>query len=314
MNIKGQCLSALDTPTERLHYNNTSLPHVKLPVFSGLYDEFPKFHDIFLTAVVNNKTLTNIERYMHLLAHLKGEPYNLVSTLSVSGDNFQRVWELLIKKYSNKAKILDTHIKALLNLPQVKSNASSLKPFISQIAMNWSGLKSVSLDIDLGEVILQHLVLSKLDLKTRESWYLAHSSAKKMTGLQELLDFLNQRVNALEFNEDISQRPQSNFVTVGKPHQPSSSQKVFSIKVSDAMQCILCPESHPLYKCAQFQQLSVSDRSKVCRQHSLCINCLFKAGAGHPAAKNVVESVVRNTIPCCMTKILTKIKIFLLIG
>ena len=46
MNIKGQCLSALDTPTERLHYNNTSLPHIKLPVFSGLYDEFPKFHDI----------------------------------------------------------------------------------------------------------------------------------------------------------------------------------------------------------------------------------------------------------------------------
>jgi len=52
-------------------------------------------------------------------------------------------------------------------------------------------------------------------------------------------------------------------------------------KTTTIYKCVLCTGSHELHACDQFLDLSVSERSKVVSNHSLCFKCLHP---GHSAA------------------------------
>ncbi|XP_025264300.1 uncharacterized protein LOC112637855 [Camponotus floridanus] len=50
----------------------TALPRIKLPPFSGAYEDWPSFRDLFLSLVGENPSVSNIERFHYLRSCVKG--------------------------------------------------------------------------------------------------------------------------------------------------------------------------------------------------------------------------------------------------
>jgi hypothetical protein len=62
---------------------------------------------------VNNKTLTNVQRFSYLIASLKKEAKELISNLQITNENFSGAWQLVTERYNNKPLIAMIHAKHL---------------------------------------------------------------------------------------------------------------------------------------------------------------------------------------------------------
>lgn len=63
---------------------DVKLPSLILPTFSGFYDEWMQFHDIFRSLIDCDKGLTNIQKFYYLKSSLKGEAAAILDSLEVS--------------------------------------------------------------------------------------------------------------------------------------------------------------------------------------------------------------------------------------
>ena len=59
------------------------LPKLTLPKFSGLYTEWLAFRDLFTSMVINNASITPIEKMHYLKVSLFNEPAALVASIPV---------------------------------------------------------------------------------------------------------------------------------------------------------------------------------------------------------------------------------------
>lgn len=79
----------------------SSLPRIKLPVFSGNYQSWRSFHDLFTALIRDNVDLTNVEKMHYLKTCVTDEAARLVGNLTISDDNFTIAWTQLVSRYEN---------------------------------------------------------------------------------------------------------------------------------------------------------------------------------------------------------------------
>jgi len=60
------------------HSPKTSLPRIKLQAFSGAYEDWPLFRDLFLSVVGENSSISNVERFHYLRSCLQGPAEKLI--------------------------------------------------------------------------------------------------------------------------------------------------------------------------------------------------------------------------------------------
>ncbi|EGI59348.1 hypothetical protein G5I_12503, partial [Acromyrmex echinatior] len=73
--------------------------------FSGAFEDWPSFRDIFLSIIGNNPSISNVEKFHHLKHCLEGSAEALIRPLVVIGDNYSRAWALLYEHYENKKEL-----------------------------------------------------------------------------------------------------------------------------------------------------------------------------------------------------------------
>ncbi|XP_071651728.1 uncharacterized protein [Temnothorax longispinosus] len=61
------------------HAPKTSLPCIQLRNFSGAYEEWPSFRDLFKSVIGENSSISNVERLHYLRSCLRGPAEKLVS-------------------------------------------------------------------------------------------------------------------------------------------------------------------------------------------------------------------------------------------
>jgi hypothetical protein len=85
-------------------FNNShvKLPTITLPTFSGKVCDWQHFRDTFQALIVDNKQLSDIQRYHYLISSLQGEAKSLIQNLPVTTENFHVSWQLVTDRYSNK--------------------------------------------------------------------------------------------------------------------------------------------------------------------------------------------------------------------
>lgn len=66
----------------------SALPRIKLPSFSGEYQAWRSFHDLFSSLIRDNADLTNVKKMHYLKTCVTGEAARLICNLPVSGDSF----------------------------------------------------------------------------------------------------------------------------------------------------------------------------------------------------------------------------------
>jgi len=76
--------------TLRSHTSSThiKLPTTALPTFEGDTCSWLHFRDTFEALIVNNTTLSNVQKFHYLIASLKNEAKDLISNLQITNENF----------------------------------------------------------------------------------------------------------------------------------------------------------------------------------------------------------------------------------
>ncbi|KAL6417645.1 hypothetical protein ACFW04_012598 [Cataglyphis niger] len=103
----------------------TTLPRIQLPQFSGLYEDWPSFRDLFHSFIRKDVSAANVEKLHYLKACLKREAELLIRSLPTTCENFDRAWKVLTDYYENKRLLVRSYIARFLNIQWVKGESST---------------------------------------------------------------------------------------------------------------------------------------------------------------------------------------------
>jgi hypothetical protein len=95
--------------------------------------------------VISNGSLGKIQKYQYLVSSLQGEAKQLIANLTVSEDNFNHAWDLIVARYHNPKIICAEHAKSLLSLPHVaKYDASQYRKLVNEVTSNVNAIQNLA--------------------------------------------------------------------------------------------------------------------------------------------------------------------------
>ncbi|XP_053964104.1 uncharacterized protein LOC128867038 [Anastrepha ludens] len=277
-------------PSSRTQFN---LPKLKLPSFDGSHREWLDFRSMFSVMVDKNPALSDVEKFQYLRSSLTGGAASLVQSLEVTSLNYKRAMELLQARYDHKRYIYQSHVHHIFEIHRVATpSVKALRDFVDVINANIRALQSMATPEQIGNSLLLHLVVSKLDQETQLKWEEeiaarwdreSSSTAIELPTWDDLAAFLERRCQLIDIIDATAkstktshqQHANSSPVSSSMPkHQPQSKQLAFI--ATKQQNCSLCdqPVFHNAFKCSPFMKLSSFQRYDVVKKKNLCLNCL----------------------------------------
>jgi hypothetical protein len=74
------------------------LPTTELPNFDSNACKWLHYRDTFEALIVNNQSLSNVQKFHYLISSLKAEAKSLIVNLPITNDNFEVAWDLIIQR------------------------------------------------------------------------------------------------------------------------------------------------------------------------------------------------------------------------
>lgn len=250
---------------------SSKLPSIDIPSFDGKkLTSFKPFVDIFTAVIDKNSHLRDVEKLFYLKSYLKGEPLSLINNLPLTNSSYKEAFQILNNRYNNETLIVNSHINALLDIPNIhKGTVSSLREFLSKVKQELSSLKNLKQPVDSWDMILICILTKKLDQFTNRSYQIDRDSSKLPT-LEEFLTFLEKRATALETVSASDQKSKEKLVC-------SHTNAITDTKTKFVSKCLFCSlQGHKIYTCKKFISLPVSDRISFIDKHKICAICLNK--------------------------------------
>lgn len=249
---------------------NIRLPKLDLPKFTGKYDEWVSFHDVFHSVIHSNYSLSDVHKLQYLKAARSDEAHKVISSLEISDSNYAVAWNLLKQRYDNKRVIVQSHLKTIVELPSMnKENALELRQIADGASRHIQALKALKRPTDHWDDRLVFLLSNKLDPITIREWQRSLTADQLLT-TKQFLDFLTHHCQVLE-----SMTKSSSTIAKGANTrlQPTNMLKT-SCNAAVKAKCRFCNAEHPIYQRKQFTALSIPQRIENARSRKLCLNCL----------------------------------------
>ncbi|KAJ0179564.1 hypothetical protein K1T71_005276 [Dendrolimus kikuchii] len=252
------------------------LPRIELPSFSGKYNEWQTFYDMFSSVIHQNASLPSVQKLHYLKSCLSGEPEQLIRNFSTTDANYNEAWEQLLKRYNNKKYNCNSIMQTLFSLKPIQvESATALKTLLDTTSSCLKSLNNIGVKTDTWDAIIVYMVVSKLDQETHKQWeYQISVMSEELPTWTQLAEFLDMRFRSLEMIEG------------SKTHNKNASQnskqilktKAFNAVVQEDKKnnnaCPCCNGSHHICHCKQFGSKSVQDRYNLVQSKRLCFNCL----------------------------------------
>ena len=167
------------------------LPALSIPEFNGNYNEYLQFRDTFDSLIHDNNSLSNIQKFYYLKSALKGEAADVLNNLTITDGNYDIALNLLHSRYDNKRVIINSHIKALMEIKQLnKESAPALRELYDNFVKNVRSLENLQQPIQSWSMMLIYIVTSKLDNATKRARESSIQSTQLPT-LQQFTDFMS---------------------------------------------------------------------------------------------------------------------------
>ncbi|XP_053686351.1 uncharacterized protein LOC128735898 [Sabethes cyaneus] len=260
--------------------SHVRLPQITLPKFSGNIEEWISFRDLYTSLIHWQTDLPEVEKLHYLRSQLQGEALSVIEALPICSANYKTAWELLVQRYSNMKVIKRKQIQGIFDLPFLKREcACDLHTLLENFERIIKTLDQLVQPAEYKDLLLLHILSARLDSSTRRSWE-EQSSTKDAESLKDLTDFLTRRIRVLEALPVKGAELRSETTQPMRKRSFHLPQASYSAVQHGVHNCVICPETHPLFKCAVFNRMGVSEREGVLRAHSLCRNCFYK---GHQA-------------------------------
>ena len=109
--------NSIGSSNDNAGQTHIKLPDIKLPVFSGEYESWLNFHDLFISLVHSSTSLSTIQKFYYLRSSLAGEALKLIQSIPISHDQYSVAWNLLISHYQNLRRLKRTYVQSLFEFP-----------------------------------------------------------------------------------------------------------------------------------------------------------------------------------------------------
>lgn len=265
------------SPNDSLEKAQVKLPKILLPTYSGNYDEWPTFQDLFLSLVHGNNALSDVQKLHYLKSSLKGEAEALLRHVRVTEANYMDAWNTLRQRYGNKRIIVHSLLNRLFSYKKVNiQSANHIKMLLDNTCECINTLNNLNINTNSWDPVIIFLIVQKLDPESRKDWenFAYKSDADILPSWADLKMFLESRFRTLEF---------VNPSTVNTPERARDKySKSFHATAPPVKVCILCNENHSLCHCKQFTKMSITERNDYVKNKNLCFNCL---STGHSVVK-----------------------------
>ncbi|XP_037823707.1 uncharacterized protein LOC119612057 [Lucilia sericata] len=279
LQAKNRRLSFQETSFMQPH--NSRLPNMRLPKFSGKYSDYKNFMSLFENLVHNDPTLTDIEKFNHLISD---EALGTVKAFQVTEDNYPKALASLKKVYDNDCLIFLKNISKLFDLPEVsKPSAPALRSMIDTVSAIYDSLLSIGDDKKISNAILIHLVMSKVDPVTKSKWE-EQLDFERLPLWSDCEAMLNKRYQHISADESSGAKPKiyknkNEFL----PKKTSKTSLAVTKPKQSVEKCLFCKSADlNIYNCSYFVTIPVVQRFDFVKAIPACINCLKK---GHTVAR-----------------------------
>ncbi|XP_063543203.1 uncharacterized protein LOC134751690 [Cydia strobilella] len=254
----------------------SKLPPINLPSFSGDYQEWMHFKDLFISMVHNEPGLSDIHKHHYLRSSLKGEAEQVVRHFELTAANYGKAWNALVCRYSNDRVIANIILNRLLNQKKLTYECSKgLKDLLDTTNQCLSSLTNLKIDITTWDSIIVHIVVSKLDSETHKAWEQSLGSSIELPTYNKLTSYLEGRFRAMEMVQ-ATQKKDKKETTFQQPATAPKIKNVRSFTAEVDTECTYCKKSHYICHCTEFAQLDIDQRKEFVKNNNLCFNCLVK--------------------------------------
>lgn len=248
-------------PAAGLQAHHIQIPRLNVPPFSGAYEDWPLFRDLFVAAVHSNPTLPAVHKLQYLKSLLTGDAQTILRHTPTTTDNYAIAWGKLEERFDNKRALINTTLRQFFNQRSADESAPSIRHLLDTTrecigALHVHGVDTASWDSILIYVVSQHVPATSLDLWEQQI------PRNQLPTIDNLLQFLEDRFRALEFAA--ARAPAQSNRTRAKP-------QAFHAATSG---CRVCNgPQHPLRLCPKFLEMSPSQRLSHVAKAKLCKNC-----------------------------------------
>lgn len=241
----------------RQEHNNSSLcdnqlgklPRIQIPTFTGTYEQWPTFQDLFTSIVHNNSSLSNVQKLHYLKTSISGEAEAILKHVQVTENNYMQAWDILRKRYGNKRIIVNSILKRLLTQKKLNSqSASQLKSLLDNTTECLNSLKNLQISTDSWDPIIIFLVVQKLDSESHKDWeeYAHKDNSEELPTWSDFIKFLEAKFRTLELITASSSAPRE---------RTTFKERTFHVaNTSNEKSCVMCKDNHTLPHCKTLQR------------------------------------------------------------
>lgn len=268
-------------PTPR---NNPKIKSVDLPMFDGDRSKWRHFHDLFM-ALVHKVDYTDCVKLNFLQTHIT-DPSCPISGYSPDDANYANAWTAVCNHYGDDRVALACHFDNLTKMKYATDGTyEKIMHVTNEARRNLLQIKRIAAEqkVDFADAMVAHIVMSRLDEKSKEMWRQEHKSEIPLW--QHLEPFLADRTKYLYTNPPAQPKKPTTF---SKPNsfgeskfKPSSTTKCFAANPKapgeQKFPCAFeCSESHAFHQCPKFNDMTPTVRKTEIEKLSRCVNCLSK--------------------------------------
>lgn len=144
----------------------TSLPTINLPTFSGSYNEWIPFRDLFKSLIHNKLELAQIQKLHYLKSCLAVEAAKTIESVSLTSEFHATAWDLLKKRYEKSRFIIESHVKLLIKLENI--NKSNMRTCLDEIYKTIRALDALGQNANAGDTLIIQMFVHKMEKQLRE--------------------------------------------------------------------------------------------------------------------------------------------------
>ena len=244
--------------------NRIKLPKLSMQPFSGDVATWTSFWDSYNSAIHQNSSLTDVDKFNYLRSLLKGTAREAVSGLMLTTANYAQAIELLTKRFGNKQQIISRHMDLLMNVESVSShgNVKGLRRLYDLIESNVRSLKSLGVPADSYGSLLASVLMNKLPNE------LQLIICRKIGEADWELEFILQ-----ELVREIETRERTGAVTTSSGTQPRRQFKenptaATLLSGGSILQCCFCNRQHEAENCERVK--GVDNRKQALKKMGRC--------------------------------------------
>ncbi|XP_059222988.1 uncharacterized protein LOC131996859 [Stomoxys calcitrans] len=256
----------IETETETGY--SLKVPPCDTELFSGGYDKWPSFRDMFTAIYIKHPKLSPAQKLFHLRSKTRGEANQIVKQFSLTDNNFQLAWEALRQRYENKRILINHQLRKIFESDRVTSEkGKALRNLQFTINNCLSVLKTYNIAVISWDPILVYWVSSRLPEETLTAWENSLNDHKQMPTWNKLDDFISKRLDMLESISDM--RKPSNQQTT-----PQRTNNYHAKTDQNFRPCKACGQNHSLRTCPKFKSWHLGQKRKFIATNKICENCL----------------------------------------